>query len=224
MPIKLFGYTTCLIFLLTTQSLFSQTLFLGEESIGVGVQYQYTSLMGQPASSFAVGFSLNRKLDLTFSGTNASVAERGYQDAYSISAGSAQLTFFPAKEENDDQAFTGEVVTGLGIISFRQNQGLMFLLGTGFSKAFMLKDRGTNIRPRLSAGYTLTTTNSTSESYSYSLAESDRTQVNAGVTIGGELLMDFRLSKTAALILTPSLNFFPDHREAGFGFATAIVF
>lgn len=120
--------------------------------------------------------------------------------------------------------FTGEVVTGFGITKINNTHGLLLIFGTAVSKGMFRNEQGSNIRPRISAGYTLSTIKTESYSGPYSPVASERTQVDVGITIGAELLMDLRLSKTVALLISPSLNFYPNERETGLGLSSSIVF
>lgn len=218
------GFTFFMLFFLISQSSFSQTLFMGEESAGIGLQYQYTSFMGQPASAFIIGFSIDKKVDVAFSATNTTFEENRQHNEFKAASGSMFFTFFPAREQEENQLFTGELMTGFGISKIHKTHGLMLMLGTGVSKSLLQNDHGTNIRPRVSVGYTLSTIKTESYSGPYSTSASERTQVDVGLTIGAELLMDFRLSKTVALLLTPSLNFYPNERDTGFGFSVSVIF
>ncbi|WP_340105174.1 hypothetical protein [Rhodohalobacter sp. 8-1] len=197
---------------------------MGEKSSGIGLQYQYTSFMGQPASALTVGFSIDKNMDVAFSGTSTTVEETRDYNEFKAASGSVLLTFFPAKEQDENQLFTGEVMTGFGITKIHNTHGIMLMLGTGVSKGLFQNEQGSNIRPRISAGYTLSTIKTESYSGPYSPTASERTQVDVGVIIGAELLMDLRLSKTVTLLISPSLNFYPNERETGLGFSSSIVF
>lgn len=221
---KLRGLILLISILFITQSAYSQTLFMGEKSNGIGIQYQYASFMGQPSSAFIVGFSIDKKIDVAFSATSTTFEENQQHNEFKAAAGSMLFTFFPAREQEENQLFTGELMTGFGISKIHNTHGLLLMLGTGVSKGLLQNEQGTNIRPRISAGYTLSTTKTESYSGPYSPTASERTQVNVGVTIGAELLMDLRLSKTVALLISPSLNFYPNERETGMGFSSSIVF
>lgn len=197
---------------------------MGEKSNGIGLQYQYTSLMGQPTSAFIVGFSIDKNVDVAFSATSTTFEENRDYNEFKAASGSMLFTFFPAREQDENQLFTGEVITGFGISKIHNTHGLMLMLGTGVSKGLFQNEQGNNIRPRISAGYTLSTIKTESYSGPYSPTASERTQVDVGVVVGAELLMDLRLSKTVALLISPSLNFYPNERETGVGFSSSIVF
>lgn len=217
---------SCLLLLIfwVAQTASAQTLFMGKESIGIGVQYLYMDQPTQTAHTVALGFSLDQKADVTFSYANSEMSLSEDQSGYTSEAGSIQLTFFPAREENEEDLFTGEFVAGFGFIDVATSNGFTIFLGTGISKALFKNEDGNNLRPRLSAGYSLSTLKEKSQSSSYGYMSSDRAQVSAGISFSAELVADLRFNETAGLLLTPGMLFFPDEREAGFGFSASIIF
>lgn len=213
-----------LVILCISQSSYAQTLFMGKESNGIGVQYLFMDQPTQTAHTVALGFSLDQKTDVTFSYSNSVISLTRDQSDYKSETGSIQFTFFPAREENEEDLFTGEFLAGFGFIDVASSNGFTLFFGAGVSKALFKKENGNNFRPRLSAGYALSTLKEKSQSSTYDYMSSDRAQVGVGISFSAELIADFRFNESASLLLTPGMLFFPDASESGFGFSVSFIF
>ena len=200
---------------------------MGDESNGISLQYQHLSLSGQSASSIALGISVKQKTDVVVSYSKSSLEFSESTSDISAESYSLLLTFFPAREENDDDLFTGEFVAGIGRVDYQTSEGYQLTLGTSISKALFEDESGNNLRPRLSAGYALTTANMSTtlpSSYGPYHNTTERTQVGVGITFSAELIADLRFNESIALVMSPSLNFIPQERQAGFGINGSFVF
>ncbi|MFO7845691.1 MAG: hypothetical protein R6V27_03945 [Balneolaceae bacterium] len=197
---------------------------MGEESNGIGVQYLFLDQPTQTAHSIALGFSLEQKADVTFSYSNSKISTTGDRSVYESETGSIQMTFFPAREENEEDLFTGEFLTGFGFIDIGSSNGFTFLLGTGISKALFKNEDGNNLRPRLSAGYALSTLKNKSQSSTYDYMSPEQTQVGIGISFSAELTADLRFNDTAGLLLSSGMFFFPGASETGIGYSVSFIF
>lgn len=196
---------------------------MGEESAGISLQYQYLTVPSQSASSIGFGVSVQQKVDFAMVFSQSSENSSDFKaESYSL-----LLTFFPAREENAGDLFTGEFVAGIGWVDYQSTEGYQLALGTGVSKALFENESGNNLRPRLSTGYVLTTVNTSTTTFSPHSpirTTSERTQIGVGITFSAELIADLRFSDTVALVLSTSLNFEPQERRIGFGISGSIVF
>jgi len=205
-----------LLMMLIAQPIYSQTLYMGQNSSGIGVQYQYASISGQPYHTYLLGISKAKKLDVTFALSRTSFEPTHQHNAYRSGSGTIQLTFFPSREENMNEILTTELVTGMGVAQIHRDKGLILMLGAGISRALSQNPSGPSMRPRISAAYSFTRIEPESLS--------ETAQVNVGISIAGELLIDVRFGETAALIFTPSLGYYKNERTTGLGLSTSFVF
>lgn len=205
-----------LLFMLTAQPIYSQTLYMGENSMGVGVQYQYASISGQPYHTYLLGISKAKELDVTFALSRTSFEPTHQHNAYRSGTGTIQLTFFPSREENTNEILTTELLTGVGIAQIHRDKGLILMLGTGISRALSQNPSSPSMRPRISAAYTFARIEPESSNAT--------AQVHTGISIAAELLIDVRFGDAATLIFTPSLDYYKNERTTGPGLSTSFVF
>jgi len=208
--------TALFLFLLATaQPIYSQTLYMGESSIGIGVQYQFASISGQPYHTYVIGVSNERRFDISLAFSRTTIESERRNNSYRAGSNSVQLTFFPSREVNENESFTTELLTGVGIAKVHQDSGLLLMLGAGISKALPQNPSGPSMRPRISGGYILSRIESES---------SETAQANVEKSIAAEFLVDFRLNESAALIITPSLSYYINENTTGLGISSSFVF
>jgi len=214
---KLLCGLALLLLILTAQPIYSQTLYMGENSAGVGVQYQYASISGQPFHTYLFGVSLKRKFDISVAFSEASSRSMRQNNAFRAVSSTIQLTFFPTMEKNGQNSFSTELVAGVGTTQVNLNSGFVMMVGAGISKATHPQNTNTlSMRPRFSAASTYTRIGTE--------PHSEFAQENIGVSIAVELLIDVRLNDTAALIFTPSMGYYTNEHTTGYGLSASFVF
>lgn len=209
---KLQGFGLFLLLLFTAQPSSSQTLFMGSESIGIGFQYGYLGTTDVSTSSFALGFSKDRKADIGFIYTRGTTEISSQSWPHTYDMGAIYGNLFPAREWDGDP-FTGEFLIGAGINQDKRLQGPFILTGVGISKLFSKQTDSAGIRPRASVSYTLATGKRSSD---------DTNQVASSMAASLELIFELT-GKSGGVLIIPSYTFIPDARTGGWGISASVI-
>jgi len=201
-----------LLLFLTVQQSYSQTLFMGSESIGIGLQYGYIGIGDVTTSSFTLGFSKDRRADFGFIYTRGTTELPYQREPHTYDMGAIFGTLFPASEWDGDP-FTGELMIGAGINEDKRLNGPFLLTGIGISKSLNDQPDKPGIRPRASLAYTLV---------AGKRSEDESNQVASSISVSFELI--FQLTgKSGGVLIIPSYAFIPDTRTGGLGISASII-
>lgn len=212
MLLKLQGFGLFLLLILTAQPSFSQTLFMGSESVGVGLQYGYFGTSDVSTSSVGLGFSKNRTVDIGFIYTRGTTETPDQRESHSYDMGAIYGNLFPASEWNGDP-FTGEFLFGAGINGNKQMNGPFFLTGIGVSKLLTDRTDYGGVRPRASISYTIATGKR---------SEDNTNQVASSTSLSLELIFELT-GRSGGVLFIPAYTFIPDTQTSGWGISASII-
>lgn len=203
--------TSCVFIILLAAAAHSQTLFSGDQYLGVGLQAGITSVNNDPAQTYVVGLSLDKKVDLNLSFLSATYPTNR-DDELSSTTVLLNLVFFPTLEKDGD-TFSTEVLGGFGGGGIADAPIISF--GLGVSKAVVGELDKNNIRPRASFGYSILT--GTGEQTN----EPPISSISTSAAL--ELVFHFQSDKASFLVI-PFLGFYPDNRETAPGLSASFIF
>ena len=204
-------FTSWVFIILLATAAQSQSLFAGDQYLGVGLQAGITSVNDNPAQSYVVGLSLDKKVDLNLSFLSATYPTNR-NDELSSTTVLLHLAFLPTLEKEGD-TFSTEILGGFGGGGIADAPIISF--GLGVSKAVIGELDTNNIRPRASFGYSILTNNG---------ERSDEFPISSISTSAAlELILHFQSDRLSFLVI-PYLGFYPDNRETARGLSASFVF